>query len=78
MKEDLKKALEKRGCYNSDLMQEILDLFLVMERETSIDFAKHLEGLSSVDKVTVHPSLRNMRTDELFDKYKRKKNKNAL
>ncbi len=39
------------------------------ERSTSIAFAKYLESLTSVNKISVHPHLRALSIDEIFDKY---------
>lgn len=37
----------------------------------SVEFAKYLESLSPVRKISVHPTPRNLSVDEIFDKYKK-------
>ena len=56
---------------------EALNIDLVSERLNSIDFAKHIEALTPVNRISVHPSPRNLGADEIYDKYKRQQERNA-
>jgi hypothetical protein len=56
---------------------ELLNLYSVSERLNSIDFAKHIEALTPVNRISVHPSPRNLGADEIYDKYKRQQERNA-
>jgi hypothetical protein len=56
---------------------EQLRLHVVSERLNSIDFAKHLETLTPVNRISVHPNPRTLGVDEIYDKYKRQQERNA-
>jgi len=56
---------------------EQLILHGVSERLNSIDFAKYLESLTPVNRISVHPSPRTLGVDEIYDKYKRLQERNA-
>ena len=49
----------------------------VSERLNSIDFALHLEALTPLNRISVHPSPRTLGVDEIYDKYKRQQERNA-
>tara|TARA_R110000737_G_scaffold245794_1_gene256335 strand:- start:385 stop:675 length:291 start_codon:yes stop_codon:yes gene_type:complete len=49
----------------------------VSERLNSIDFAIHLESLTPLNRISVHPSPRTLGVDEIYDKYKRQQERNA-
>ena len=59
------------------LSEELLNLHSVSERSNSIDFAKYVEALTPVNRISVHPSLRTLSVDEIYDKHKRQQERNA-
>ena len=56
---------------------EQLRLHVVSERLNSIYFAKYLEALTPVNRISVHPNPRTLGVDEIYDKYKRQQERNA-
>ena len=71
-----------------DMVKDITDLIKkdraeqlilqgVSERLNSIDFSIHLEALTPLNRISVHPSPRTLGVDEIYDKYKRQQERNA-
>ena len=58
-------------------VSEVFSLHVVSERLNSIDFAKYLEDLTPINRISVHPSPRTLGVDEIYDKYKRQQERNA-
>tara|TARA_R110000751_G_scaffold147958_3_gene252670 strand:+ start:9278 stop:9553 length:276 start_codon:yes stop_codon:yes gene_type:complete len=71
------RKLIKKLQLNKKALKEQLILSGVSERLNSIDFAIHLEALTPVNRISVHPSPRTLGVDEIYDKYRRQQELNA-
>ena len=76
-KEMEQRKVIKKLLQDKEELKKQLDLYSFSERSNSIDFAKYLEALTPVNRISVHPSPRTLSVAEIYDKYKRHQERNV-
>ncbi|AGO48812.1 hypothetical protein Phi46:3_gp068 [Cellulophaga phage phi46:3] len=74
---DFEKANVKISSLIEEYREEKEILDLVANGLNAVKFAKYYESLTSVNKISLHPSPRNLSMEEIYDKYTRNKDKDS-